>query len=81
MSQSCTRFLPSTMTFGILSSRMTLVTIPVCPLSFPAVITTLSPRSIFHFSLGNMALIAFLLTPIAWADGKLVPLQTTRRCK
>jgi hypothetical protein len=46
-----TRFRPSTMTLGILSSRMTLLTIPVSPLSLPAVITTLSPRSIFHLFL------------------------------
>ncbi len=45
-------------------SLMTLLTIPVCPLSFPAVITTLSPRNILYFPLGNMALIAFLFTPI-----------------
>ena len=57
-----TRLRPSTMTLGILSSLMTLLTIPVSPLSLPAMITTLSPRRILHLFRSNIALIAFLLT-------------------
>ena len=42
-----TRFIPETI--SVFSFLNTLVTCPICPLSFPAVTTTRSPVNIFHF--------------------------------
>ena len=51
-----TRLRPSTLTFGRALSRMTCSTVPVCPLSLPAMIMTVSPRTIFHRPVSNMGL-------------------------
>jgi hypothetical protein len=64
-----TKFLPSTITLGTFLSRMTFETTPFCPLSFPAVITTVSPRKIFHLPLENISFIALFWTPILERKG------------
>lgn len=51
-----TRLRPSTLTFGRALSRMTCSTVPVCPLSLPAMIMTVSPRTTFHRPDSNIGL-------------------------
>lgn len=55
---------PSTTTRGHCRSRKTSFTVPMRPLSRPAVICTLSPFTIFHVLDSNMGLKALLYLPI-----------------
>ena len=62
-----TRFIPFTITPGFLRSLSTLLMMPVCPASFPALMITLSPLRSFHCPLENIDFMAFLCRPIPFA--------------